>query len=239
MTSLTMTSSKADVPPAAPLPAAPAPVRSCARPGSVAVVHDDDHGHGLLRRDQIVENEIRAALKGPARFVFPAAVLQIQNRIARLRVGIVVRRSVDEGAAPLAGDLGQVRPDAHLSVRHILVGIVVDALLRHFDSACILAGAVEGVTGRVVHRHAVDDQLIVVEARNQRRSGDAPHSVRPFRHVMTAGQRNLDLLRIGGFELEGHAVIAVDSGILGAQDVGGRGLRSAGGCPKPRPPPGG
>ena len=55
---------------------------SCARPGSVAVVHDDDHGHGLLCSDQIVENHIRHAALGPLlSFIAANSVQQIQHGI--------------------------------------------------------------------------------------------------------------------------------------------------------------
>ena len=48
-----------------------------------------DHGHGLLLRDQVVENELRAAGVRPFGFVFARAVLQVEHRVARARVGIV------------------------------------------------------------------------------------------------------------------------------------------------------
>src|SRR5664279_1056418 len=45
--------------------------------------------------DQIVHDQIPAALDGPAAFVLATAVLQIQNRIARLTV-VIIRRRIKE-----------------------------------------------------------------------------------------------------------------------------------------------
>src|SRR5215212_2259874 len=46
-----------------------------------AVVHHDDERPGLARRDEVVQDQVRAPLVPPSRLVFERAVLQIQYRI--------------------------------------------------------------------------------------------------------------------------------------------------------------
>ena len=80
MTSLVITSSNALK---SPGPALRRPERIPAGARGVAVVHDDDHGNGLLLRDQVIEDQVGVALEDPSGLVFARAVLEIENRIAR------------------------------------------------------------------------------------------------------------------------------------------------------------
>ena len=51
--------------------------------GRIAVLHHHNHRDRALRGDQIIQNEIRPTLRGPAAFALARAVLQIQYGIAR------------------------------------------------------------------------------------------------------------------------------------------------------------
>jgi len=58
----------------------------------VAFFHDHDDRFGFAGGDQIVENEAGASLDGPLAFVAAGAVLEVKNRVALLRFGIVFGR---------------------------------------------------------------------------------------------------------------------------------------------------
>ena len=62
------------------------------RAARIAVRHHDDHGLAFLGGDAVVEDDVRAPLADPAGFVFAAAVLQVEHRVARLRIRVVIRR---------------------------------------------------------------------------------------------------------------------------------------------------
>ena len=192
----------------------------------VAVGHHDDHRLAASRRDQVVEDEVRASLADPAGLVLAAAVLQVEHRVARLRLLVVVRREVDERVAPGAGHLRVVPDLAHLAVRHVLDVVVVDARLGDLDGARVLAAAEERVAALVVHLDAVDDQRVVVQAGRERRRRDRPDAVRLLHHVhlRPAPEVQADLRGLGSLEADLHSPGAVDARILGSPDVGRRGL---------------
>jgi hypothetical protein len=47
-------------------------------------------------------------LRVPALLILAPAVEQVENRVASPRIGIIIRRRVDEAAAPLARGLGKI-----------------------------------------------------------------------------------------------------------------------------------
>jgi hypothetical protein len=184
-----------------------------ARFDCVQVVHDDEHGLGFLDGDQVVHDEVHPALNVPTPFVFSPAVLQIQNRIARL-AGVIARWRVNEAGPPLAGDLGEVPPRAHLPVGDVFRTVVVHARLGDLDSAVLPAGSEECLARRISHLDAVHDQGVVVEAHHLRREGGDPHAVRAPRHVVTLSQVHLHLLGIGRRYADRHPVIGINAGVL-------------------------
>ena len=129
----------------------PARLRPALARRGVPLLHDDDHRHGLLLRDQVVQDEVHVPLPGPPGLVLAAAVLQVEHRVPLLRVGVVARRRVHHDVPRLAGHLGLVPPRADLAVRHVLGVVEVHALLGDLDPARRLAGAEEGVAAGVVH----------------------------------------------------------------------------------------
>src|SRR6185503_20346609 len=60
-----------------------------------AVFHHDDHGPGLPLRDQVIEDEVCAALVRPRAAILPHSVLQIQDGIPSRRIPVVTRRRID------------------------------------------------------------------------------------------------------------------------------------------------
>ena len=191
----------------------------------VAALHDHDHRLRLLLGDQVVHDEGDVPLVRPAAFVLAGAVLQVQNWIPRIAIGIVAWRRVDEGAAPVLGRLGVVPALADLAVRHVLREVVIDALLRDLDAAHLLSAAVKRLAAGVVDLHAVDDQRVVVEARHDRVRGPGPDAVVALLGgiALAAEEMELDLLRVRRLDAERDAQVGVDAGILLARNVAGRG----------------
>ena len=198
-----------------------------ASPGlRVALLHDHEHRPRLLRGDQVVQDEAHAPLIRPAGLVLAAPVLEVEDGIARLAIGVVAGRGVDEDAPPDLDRLREVPSLADLAVRHVLRQVVVDALLGHFDPARILARAVERPARGVVHLHAVDPHPVVVEAGDYgvgRRGGPEAILVLGRGVPRVIEEPELDLLRIRGLDAERDAQVVVDPRILGPADVRGRG----------------
>ena len=107
----------------------------------------------------------------------------------------------------------------------------MDALLRHLHAAGRLAVTEESLTARVVHRHAVDEQPVVVEARHCRRRGTCPVTFAIALHVqgtfsqaiLGATGLHLDLLRVDCLDPERDSPICVNRGYIarGTLDVAG------------------
>ncbi len=196
-----------------------------AGPAGVALLHDHEHRLRLLRGDQVVQDEAHAALVRPAGLVLAAAVLEVEDGIARLAIGVVAGRGVDEDAPPVLGRLREVPALADLAVRHVLGQVVVDALLRDLDPAGVLAGAVERLARGVVHLHAVDEHPVVVEPRHHGVRGRGPEAVLALRRgvPLVVEEPEFDLLGVRRLDAEGHAQVGMDPGILRAADVGGCG----------------
>ena len=71
------------------------------------------------------EDEIHVPLGIPARLILAPSVQRVQNRIARLRVGPIIWRCVDEAAAPFAGDFGKIPLLADVNMRNIFGPVVM------------------------------------------------------------------------------------------------------------------
>ena len=63
--------------------------------GGMAVGHYDEHGDGLFVRDEIVENHVCAADGGPGILCIAASVQEEHYWEFRVRVFIVIGRSID------------------------------------------------------------------------------------------------------------------------------------------------
>ena len=194
---------------------------------SVAVGHHDDHRPATAGRDQVVEDEVRTPLPDPPGLVFAAAVLQVEHRVTRLRLLVVVRREVDERVTPGAGHLRVVPDLAHLAVGHGPDRVVVRAGLRHFHGARVLAAAKERVTAGVAHLRAVDDQRVVVQAGHEGRRGDRPEAVRLLHHVhlRSAPEVEAEFRRVGSLDPDLDSAGTVDPRVLCSPDVGRGGTK--------------
>src|SRR5687768_16972357 len=116
----------------------------------VAAVHDDDHGLGLLLGEEVVEDEVHAALVGPAALVFAGAVLKVEDGVARVGIGIVIRRRIDAGAAVIPRHFRDVPEVPDLAVGDGFGGVEVRVGAGDVDAAGLTGPAEEGFGGRVV-----------------------------------------------------------------------------------------
>jgi hypothetical protein len=163
-----------------------------AGPPRIAVRHDNDHRLALPLGVQVVEDEVRAALPGPARLVLAASVLQVEDRIARPRLRVVVRRRVDEGMTPAPRHLGVVPDLTDLAVRHVLDRIVVRARFRNFNRARPAVAAEVSAAPGIGDVGPVDDEHVVVEAGSQRRRREGPEPVGLLHHVRLGAAPEVD-----------------------------------------------
>src|SRR5207253_10863683 len=81
----------------------PRPDGRSARPIRLTTYHYDDHWYRFTRGHQIVKNAVRSPLPRPAGFVLSRPVLEDEYRVPALRVLLIVRRGIYQGASPGAG----------------------------------------------------------------------------------------------------------------------------------------
>ena len=159
----------------------------------------------------------------PALLVLSPAVQQIQHRIFHLRVGVVVRRRVDVGAAPGPRHLRQVPLLAHRPTRHVLQAVVVGVRrgLGHLDGAVVPTRAEERPCCRIRDDGAIDRQAVVMEPHHLRGCRDIPEPIRFFAHVEALPQSHAHLLGVRCSHAKHDPVVRVDAGIGSARDVQG------------------
>ena len=93
------------------------PARCRARLGCVAGVHDDDHRLGLAGGDEVVEDQVGAALLGPARWRSRPRRAAGRARDNGSSCCCRSRAACRRGPPPGAGDFGLVQPQPDLAVR--------------------------------------------------------------------------------------------------------------------------
>jgi len=140
----------------------------------IEVVHDDNHGFGLLLGDQVVHDDVDVALNVPPLLVFSPAVEEIQHRVFRFGIRVVVRRRVDVGTPPPPCHFGKVPALPHLPARHVLQGVEVAVRFGNLDAAVVEAGSEERPRCRICDDGAIDGQRVVVEPHYLLRGRDVP-----------------------------------------------------------------
>ncbi len=156
-------------------------------------------------------------------------MLQIEHRVALLCLRLILGRGVHHGAAPAARRLAVILHRTYLTLGHATLRTVVVALvaLGHLYSTRLAAASEEGIGGGVDHRHAVDNEEIVVEAHHQRVGTSRPHALCVALHVvLLAADVHLHTLCLGSTQTEPRAAIAVQTREVVARHVvyGGRGV---------------
>ena len=181
----------------------------------------DDHRYRFPLGQQVVHDEVHAAVVDPVRRQFAAASREIKHGVGP---GPVVpgRRVHVEFAFPF-GDFRVVNMPRDIPVRYaariiIRRAVTVDnqfAVRRHGRERRV------GVV-RIGHRDAVDVDVVRVHVRAQRANGERPNTVFPFReghHLSRFAQRRENrhageahLLRFGRPHAENHGAVVAHVG---------------------------
>ena len=190
------------------------------------VVHHDEHRLALALGEEVVQDDVRLALEGPAGLVLAAAVLQVQHRIALAGIAGILGRDIHPGGAPGLQGRGPVALQAHVAPRHVLVQVEIDARLGNVDGAGVRSGAEIVLAGRIARAETVHDEEIVVETRLQRVRRDPPGAFALADHrIHLAADVHAHLPGLRGRHLEADAEVVVDfrgapPGRLGGQRRG-------------------
>ncbi len=151
----------------------------------ISAIHHHEHRHTLTGCNQIVHNMIHLSLSAPAGFIFTHAMLQIQYRIALLRMNFILCRCVHHATTELFLRFGVIRTGTNLPVRYLLRTIIIPLLtFRDFDATCHTAATEERIAGRICYRHPVCNQEIIMESYRQRVGRCRPESSGIFPHII-------------------------------------------------------
>ena len=193
------------------------------------VVHHDDERLQAPLRDEVVGDRGREAGVRPLRLVLARAVLQVQDRVALVRPAVVLRRRVDEGAAPFPLDLREEPMLAHVPVRHIPHLVIGVLRGRNLDGAqpAVRIGELQPGIGNAGAVHDPADQLV---AHLRRLGDDVPPAFGVLlRREFDEGEFELDILRARGrLETEPVFAVGVDFGEFRLALRAGRALPAVG-----------
>ena len=153
----------------------------------VAGRHHDDHRLRLARRDQVVEDEVRPAHRGPRVVAVAGAVQQVEDRVfARAR--FIARRRVDVHApgAPERGGLVVHRRDG--TVRH---GLRVHQVRSRHRGDAPRRGVrfTDRRVPRIDHADAVHDEHVSIRARLDDARRQFPDAVGPLDELRVGSRR--------------------------------------------------
>jgi len=196
-----------------------------------AVGHYNEEGPDPALGDQVVHDQMGAALVAPGGFILAPAVLQVEHRIALGRVLVVVGRRVDKRAARGPGALRGEENLLHSAVGHVLEGVEILVMGGDFDAAFPTRGAVEVQGAGVVECSPIDREMIVVKALVQRSCrGAHPGAVLGLGQggAPASAQAHADALGLGRDDAESGVALGVDLRVLLARLIGGRGLEIVG-----------
>ena len=164
-------------------------------------------------------------LEDPSSFILSRTVLEIEHRVARAGVGVVIRRRIDEASPPLASDLRVIEADAHIAVRHILRQGIAHAILGNLNAARVHAHAKVRMAAGIVHADPIGIERVVVKTFDQWRRRHTPHAIDAARHrELLSGDVHIHRLGCGRFDLEGRAVVGQNARICRTHHIRRRGL---------------
>ena len=199
----------------------------------LSVVHHDEHRFALALGEEVVQDDVRLALEGPAGLVLAAAVLQVQHRIALPGIVVIFGRDIHPRGAPSLQGRGPVTLQAHVAPRHVLVQVEIHARLGNVDGAGVRSGAEIVLAGRIARAETVHDEEIVVETGLQRVRRDPPGAFALADHrIHLAADVHAHFPGLRGRHLEGDAEVVVDfrsapPGRLGGQRRGAQQQRES------------
>jgi len=164
------------------LSALPSGGRPASRHGPGAVVHHNEKRNSPTFCEQIVHNQIDLTLIGPAGFIFSAAVLEIENRIAAREIFVVVRRGINKTPPPGLHNPGKVKMLTNMAVRNIFECIKILIAGRYLNTAAPSSGPIEKEAAWVRNLRPVNDKLIIMEPFILGRRNTRPNPLFILRH---------------------------------------------------------
>ena len=195
--------------------------------------HHDDHGNGLFLRNQVVEDEVRAAHGSPTGGGVVRAVKQIQHRIAAAGLLRITRRCVDPYRTCFAVEGFRFLPvDFDGPMRHIAGFRQRRRIGRHFHQTGRRAGTkLHPRIHRVGDIDAVHGKRIDIDAGSKGAQRDAPDTVGALGHLLLCANGHPvaeegDFRSFGGAEPERDAMVRLHlrrhERVRGRKDLSGR-----------------
>ena len=183
----------------------------------VAVRHDHHHRLGAAIGNQVVEDDVRAAVGHPPALRLAVAVQQVVHRIGRARC-VVAGRRVHPQRAMHPHRLRLVQHHPHLAVRHRTRVVECRPITGDLHEA-----RVRGAGGtrhhadvrRVGKVDALDAEVVDPDLGLHRADGDTPDTIGALRHRLRALPlqhlaNELDARGRGCTQAEGHRAIRVN-----------------------------
>lgn len=173
---------------------------------AIAIVHHHYHRLATTAGNGIVHDVGHEALLMPSTLILAHTMLQIENGVLLIGIGLVFSGGIDVTSSGLALHAGEVLTFSHLSmIDALLVGIVsgIFRALRYLQSTRNASATIESVGTRIGHLHTVYPKKIIVEAYHQRICSDRPRAFRVLCHgILAAADIGNHLFRIGSVQLE-------------------------------------
>ena len=163
--------------------------RRCSLLCGVTVGHNDDHRNGQTLLDEVVHNLASAAHIAPRILVAATTVQQVENGILGLCVlGIVIAVGGINIHTAVQAQRGAVVPNLRKVTALVSLEVVLGELARNDQNAQV-AGTVALLhyVARVVHRNAINDEVVGVELRCGHIDGVLPYALRIASHIGSDG----------------------------------------------------
>ena len=194
--------------------------------GWVTIRQHNNHFLSFSLSNQVVEDVVHTSHLVVHLFRISRTAKQIEHWILLVLVRIILRRKIDDGVVHTFQAVRIVVNILHQTMRHLLDVMSQRARLgRDFQEAVLKALIGEILrTERVHHAHAIHHKTIRVHVGSSRSECGCPHTIRTFRHGVSASKLHIHLhiLGIGVLILESHRTIRIaDSGLLELLSHGG------------------
>jgi len=155
------------------------------------------------------------ALCAPARFIFAAAMLQVENRVTLRLILIVARRRVHEAAKVRVGDLGIEVCLSQPSMRHVLDGVKVRIVRGNFHTASPATCTVKEQAARIRNCGAINPDLVVMKPFVLRRGLTDPSAVFAFdQRILHRADVEQDARGLWGTDSRAYTPLGINLRIL-------------------------
>ena len=151
--------------------------------------HHHDHGLGFAIGDEVIQDDVGAAIHHPAGLGFTIAMKQGVDRIFGARL-VTTGRRVDPEVTIDAHGPGGIQDHPNLAVRHGPCVVERCTFAGHFHKTGHGSGTRgarhEADIGRIRQFHTLDTEVVDPELGRQRTNGEAPDAVVALHHWLGA-----------------------------------------------------